>query len=301
MCGLYRLALAFAISSFFSCSQTLVEKYPSEAVISAQESTLKKLHQGQDKAEVLSLLQYPVTNFFEVNEGGKYFSYVAVINPSTRASFGFLYEDEKLQFLIVDGDVQDFFACRSMFKTNGEHWLSFGVAPYREWLKDHDRLDGGFNYRLAKPQVAGQSKLASGIETASTAIVYAPILLMVSPFIAKDYISGKYQEDAEKRKSKRELSKERAARVGGVIPGVSESQMIAELGPASYIIEVDGAQVFVYNDFSSSFAVKNNVIVWREHISMFELHARQIKYGNGKAFYSDVSCGKLDAVWQEKK
>lgn len=285
------ISLSFLLAA---CSSTFqVEDIPTEQEISAQEDILNKLYLGQPKEDVLKLMTYPSFHSFDVMEGENYYSYISKNNFDTNVGFGLYFERGMLEALILDDDVNDLFSCRTLFRTNSKHWLSHGIKPYQTWIKSKDHLATGLYYRTNHSKMVTKQKTADKvIGNTLSLIVYSPFIVAAAPFIIHDEMSGK-------TKDKQELHAVRLALANGISIGETEEYILTKLGPPEQVDHVANTKVLTYYGPSYSYGIKDGVVTWIEHYSMFELHSRQRDYGN--AFYGNTECGSLDDHWQANK
>jgi len=284
------IVLILLSSVITSCANRYQEVIitPTEEELAAQEKVLRSFFLGQDKQEVLKLTTLLNHHFFEVMENHHTYSFSTIYNAKTNMTFGLYFEDDKLVSFLSDDDSNRLFSCRTMFNTNGYHWLAFGIAPYSYWITSRDQLKGGMDYRAFNTRIhREQSDLAHAFETAINLIGYSPFIILASPMMLYEALSD------EKDKNK---DRDNTAILPTMKIGDSESYLLNKLGPPDVINRVNGSKVFTYNSQSYSFGLNGGQVVWRESYSMFELYNRQKEYGT----YGDEDCGTLGEFWQSK-
>ncbi|WP_445772648.1 hypothetical protein [Shewanella sp.] len=273
------------------CStQQPIEHIPAEQYVSAQEHILKKLFLGKSKQDVLKLITYPRINAFDVIENQSTYSYIEAINVDTNVNIGLYFKDDTLQSVMLDDDVRDLFSCRTLFKTKRKHWLSAGITPYHDWIKSKDQLSKGLNFRVNHPKATTDKTPANTvIANTLTLIVYSPALLVAAPFMIHDEMTGKNENEQKTITNRYELA-------STIQLGDTETQILAVLGQPEQTHSVIDTNVLTYNRPSYSYGIKDGVVVWIEHFSMFELYTRQFDYGD--ILYGKTDCGSLDEFWK---
>lgn len=283
------ITLCFLIISCTSNNPTI---QPSEESINKQENLLKKIYIGQDEKElgtILTLKNYP---FFEVVEDGISYRYQNYHNIETNISLGVFFLEGKLVSIISEDDSQDLFSCRTPFKTNGNHWLKHGVRPYSEWIIEKNKLKDDFNYRAYKLITnTKKSKTHQNIEGVATLIAYSPLLVIGSPFILYAWATGEFEED--EKKGVELQSKFKFAQ--NVTIGTPTEELSIKLGLPTRSDTINGDLALSYYDTDHTFGVRDNKVIWIESPSMFELHSRQLQYGD--SFYGNATCANLDKLW----
>ncbi|GGQ06381.1 hypothetical protein [Shewanella litoralis] len=270
------------------CSaQQSIEHIPAEQFVSAQERILKQLYLGKSKQDVLKLITYPRIHTFDVIEGASIYSYIEAINVDTNVNIGLYFKDDTLQSVMLDDDVSDLLSCRTLFKTNGKHWLSAGITPYHDWIKSKDQLITGLNFRINHPKKTTEKTPAhTAIANTLTLIMYSPALLVAAPFMIHDEVTGKTEDEQKTITTRYELA-------STIQLGETEEHILGQLGQPEQTHYVIDANVLTYNGPSYSYGIKDGIVVWIEHFSMFELYTRQFDYGD--VLYGKTDCGSLDA------
>jgi len=270
-----------------------VKDIPTTHSIDEQENIIKKIYINQSKQEIKTLIKNLGLNSFSVKENGKTYSYYRRTNSKTNVNFGILFVNNKLKAVILDDDTNDLFSCRTPFKTNNIHWLSYGIKPYIKWIETKDHLKKGINPRVNNTVIRKRKKkIVSFFE----AIGYAPLLvagaIVYTPVAIAESVTESNSDKNNQYIDKYELSKK-------IKLGMTENNIISKLGAPDQIDMVSGAKVLTYKSLSISYAVKNNEVIWKERLSMIELFSRQKKYGH--SVYGNTDCGIVDDHWKANK
>lgn len=274
-----------------SCSTTKLV-YPSKEIIDRQEESLRKLYIGQSFQDVSRIIELHNNNHFEVLETADHHLYFNYNNYETKLLVGVYFVNGKLASILSQENSVTLFACRTMFKTTGRHWLSKGMKPYSDWITSRNALNNNFNYRENHPSRAPKSKLEKTAGDIAMFVGYSPVLIASSPFVLFSWNSGDMAED--KKKAKQVNSK---IELASSIPlGTDYDSVIRALGKPSKESKINNTLIIYYDDLRYTFGVnESNVVIWKEPISMLELFERQQRFG-GKV-YGKYNCGELDSLW----
>ena len=278
-----------------SCSSTNKIIYPSVDAIDKQEATLRQIYIGQSIKELSSIIPLQSYHHFEVLEDKNSYLYLNYNNYETNNSYGLYFMNGKLISVISEKDSVTLFACRTMFKTNGEHWLNYGVQPYSNWLIERNTLNKDFNYRAHKPSRSSKSKSHQTAEGIATLVAYSPLLVIGSPFIIYSWASGGMEED-ETKQQKKITQRELAA---SITLGTKYQTITDSLGYPNRTDTVNHNLSLSYFELYYTYGINDgDIVIWKESTSMHELFQRQRKLGD--ILYGDEECGSLDELWRRK-
>lgn len=283
------------ISSCSSRREVIIT--PSEEDLSKQQKLLSSIYIGQRQSEVLDKIYFSKFNSFEVNQPEINVLYQEYTNFETNITFGFFFKNKKLAAILSEDDSRTLFACRTPFKTHGEHWLAYGVQPYSNWILARNAFDEDFEYRAHKTRTEIQRSDADvAAENTTTLIAYSPLLIIGAPFIAHAAITGKLADEEKRRdENKKKIEFSKTVQIGS-----SEDEIKDKLGIANRHDTINNNMVLTYFTPSFSYAIDDDgKVVWKEHYSMLELYHRLEKYGD--RFYGEQNCGELESFWESKR
>jgi hypothetical protein len=219
------------------------------------------LKQDQSVMEVLNSVMHYQQFSFEVEDNDTIYHYVQGQHPVTGVLFGVYFEDDKLVSLILDQQVTDLARCRSVINTEGINWLSEGMGPFANWIKDRNQLDTNYD-RRANHLVISEPDPMTPAEAAEI-LTYLPIIAIFLPLYGIDQIAGGFQNNSKMTKEKRYYLET----VGKIKLGTSEDMLLQLMGSPDRQALSGRAKVWTYNQAAVSFGLVDGIIKWKESSS----------------------------------
>jgi hypothetical protein len=249
------LALPLTSLLLIGCATSNPAPVPvTQQMLFEQEQMFNSLYFGQPISETMDLMAEYSANFFEVRQNDTIHHYIDAKYPGTNVLFGVYFEAGKLAALILEQDVVEFFLCRS----------SHGIAPYADWVKARNRLDGDFDKKAHHPETV----VDEGFHPADVliAMTYLPVLAIALPVAPYLYLADLVAGGPQKRKNLLQTAPT-------IQLGYSEEQLISLMGPYDRRDEVGPATAYTYSLPSYSYGLVDGQVVWRQSASMFQSSA----------------------------
>lgn len=212
--------------------------------------------------QVLPYQQY----FFQYRESGRLFQYSEGKLPVTGILFGLLFEDGRLQSLLLDQDVVDFFYCRFNMaeqarlanKQRGA-WHTGDFGKTLAWVRQCNRIGTRYNDTPRAHRKENGNAGAHAVESIIHGVAFAPLLpfALVGMAITPDDGTSDYGQP------------ERLVELASQIePGVtSKSDLVRILGYPSSNLEKTGIWEYVWPD--ARFGFVDGIVQWSESRSKY--------------------------------
>lgn len=289
------IILSLMICSSCASYRTVTE-FASKKEIYEQVILFNNLYIEQPIAMVSARLRegQKIISSFDVKEKDKIYRFMMVHNTQTNVFFGLYFEDDLLKSLILDQDAIELYACRSPVKTRGKHWLYFGMKPYRQWIRDRNKLGKDFDKRIHKPRT---SKVPTTSSEIFTGVIFAPLIILATPF----YVADKATGGSERLDNQNEAVKLKAKNAAEIPLGYTEEELLNRLGkPYSREITSNSKILKFYFRYSYVYGLRNGKVAWKETGPSFISYENSLTTDDVKSWYKQINCGSLENAWANK-
>jgi hypothetical protein len=224
-----------------------------EELRNAQETWIHGLARGQPIQEISAPVAPNSRYSLEIFQDGDTYQYIKGMHPGTKMLYGLYFVSGRLEALLVDQDVTDFFQCEHAYRHRSGSWLKTGIGPTNEWVARRDRLGQEFDARVTHAPGAG-SDASKSVE----AVAHLPLAIMVAPFYGAYWLSGGPESD-------RERARERLEEGTGLQAGSATVDDLERLlGSPGHRADWETGSLWAYDHPRFLFGIAGNVIVWKE-------------------------------------
>jgi len=173
--------------------------------------------------------------------------------PGTKMLYGLFFVSGRLEALLVDQDVTDFFRCEHTYRRRGGNWLKTGIGATLEWVGKRNRLGKEFDERVAHGSGAG-ADASQSVEAAA----HLPLAVLAAPIYGAYWLTGGSERD-------RQRARERLETVANIQPGSATSDdLLRQMGPPELRIDWEAGNVWIYDRSTFYFGIASNTVVWKE-------------------------------------
>jgi hypothetical protein len=234
-------------------SPTETDRQELEKLRDAQENWIQGLARGQQIQEI-SISVAPNSQYsLEIFWDGVTYRYIKGMYPGTKMLYGLYFVSGRLEALLVDQDVTDFFRCEHAYRHESGNWLETGIGPIKEWVTKRNRLDHEFDARVAHA-ASSDSDAAKSVEAAA----HLPLAMIAAPLYGAYWLSGGSGRD-------RERARERLEVVANLQSGSATfDDLMRLMGAPERRVDWETGSVWVYDRSSFLFGTSNDVLVWKE-------------------------------------
>jgi hypothetical protein len=224
-----------------------------EAILDAQETWLLSL-QPEQSIQDISLPLIPSSQYYlETYDSGTQYQYIKGMYPGTKILYGLFFKSGRLQALLLDQAVTDFFQCEFSYRHDSGRWTKDGARATNDWIAKHSVLEKQFPTRVSHSLKGGTS--SGGTVEAAT---HFPIAALAAPFYGIYWLSGGSTLDEKER---REL----ASAVDSLEPGsATDEELLGVLGPPETKSAWEGGHIWKYNRGSIFFGESSGRVLWKE-------------------------------------
>jgi hypothetical protein len=224
-----------------------------KAILDAQETWLLSL-QPEQAIQDISLPLIPGTQYYlEIYDGGSQYQYIKGMYPDTKMLYGLFFKSGRLQALLLEQAVTDFFQCEFAYRHDSEQWTKGGVRATSDWIAIHSVLEQKFPTRISHNLKPGSS--SSGTVEAAT---HLPIAALAAPFYGIYWLSGGSAAD---QKERRELANAVDSLKAG---NATDKELLRVLGPPETRRSWEGGHVWKYDRGSIFFGESAGRVMWKE-------------------------------------
>ena len=275
-----------------SCTSKIEMVSPTQKVLDSQETKFKQLYLGQSFSDVQFILQNKLFLKFEVQDSNINYSYYYFSNHDTKTSLYLYFIDKKLTSVLIESQASALWACKTPFRTNNNHWLSKGIKRYSDWIISNNSLNSTFDYRAHKLSQAPKNKTLSIIEHTFHFAVWSPLIVIGSPFILYDWLSGNRAKEQAETAEQRQLAKAATTvKIGDEYKYVTKLLKQPDLLSVSHRIKKAEYENLYY---SFGFDMDDKV-TWIESTSFAKL--KKIQFEVAESIYADYNCVGLEEQW----
>lgn len=224
-----------------------------EELRDAQQAWISGLARGQRMQEISAPVAPNSRYVLEIFRDGVTYQYVKGMYPGTKMLYGLFFVSGRLEALLADQDVTDFFRCEHEYRHRGGNWLKTGMDPATDWVAQRNRLGKEFDARVAHAPGAG-SEASKSVEAAA----HLPLAIIAAPLYGAYWLSGAADKD-------RQSAQERLEIVTGLQPGSATGDDLNRLmGSPERRVDWETGAIWIYDRSSFFFGITNNTVVWKE-------------------------------------
>lgn len=249
-----------------------------------QTALIGSLKQDESLASISSRFPYRIEETFDFQDAARRITYLSLKNDDTGASFGLLFVDDRLTYVLPPIQAGFFSLCRDISTPAGSHWTINNLAPILGWMNDHSILGTSIRADYQVPvQRRRPSNTNPALDTAldaATVAVYSPFIIFAAPGMVHGAFRDKDEKEARERQRQQqaeELLRRLEQQQTGftrIHLGNTRNQVIQVMGnPDKSNTMADGAE-YLWYEYKYGVLLRNGKVTLKENLVFLPFWAR---------------------------